>query len=460
MSKIIYKSVKVELHSTNTKNSLTVAEAKELLGWEVTESKDFLFRDIEGAKINLRNNPTNRPFRMVLAKRYASEMLRGKWKLNGETIVFDRHGECLSGQHRLVGFVIAEQQRKQGKLRHNWKKAVTIECLLVLGVHESAADTLDLGQKRSLGDVIYRRAEFTEVSKKDQKRMANVLGHTIRLVWLRSNGKNISDAPHFPHSEALDFLEQHPRLLEAVKFIHDSEGGRGAEGSRITKRISPGYAAGLMYLTAMSTTDPKAYIEDGSEALEDKLWEEAEEFWTLFASGANLDEGNPILVLRELLLNMDAQSGAGRDDIVGASIKAINAWLDDKKGKVKGANIKLKKKKDKETGKLLLNEDEPRLGGMDFHIDDVELPAEPEAEESSYVEDTKQKGNKSKGGWKVGDTAWVQDLEDGHWFGTVTSITDDKKIVYLTADADGKEWEASMVSLYTGYPPKQPKGTK
>ena len=379
MTKKKYPAFDAQKHSHQDKNPLTVEEAKALIGWQVADDKDYIFRDLDGNKIKLENNPDNRPFRMVLAKRYANEMIRGKWDgLNGETIIFDWFGFCQSGQHRLVAFILADQMREQG-LKTVWSKEASLECLIVLGTDPSSADTLDMGQKRSLGDVLFRRVDFSGKSKSEQKKLTNILSHTIRMVWLRTGGKKISDAPHFPHSEALDFFEEHPRLYDAVQFIYDLEGGRGSEGGRISKRISPGYAAAMLYLAGMSTTDPAKYAVEGTDAMDDKLWERAEDFWTLFASGANLPEGSPILVLRELLVNIDAQSGAGRDDVVGATIKAMNMWFDDTKATTKATAVRLKKRKNDE-GKYVIAEDEPRLGGIDFPVEDVvDLPAKPRA---------------------------------------------------------------------------------
>ncbi|WP_230684294.1 hypothetical protein, partial [Streptococcus pneumoniae] len=83
---------------------------------------DFLFRDLEGNKIRLKNNNTNRPFRKSLAIRYANEMLRRKWSLNGETIIFDSKDMCQSGQHRLVGLILAEQMRKDDDQKEEWEQ--------------------------------------------------------------------------------------------------------------------------------------------------------------------------------------------------------------------------------------------------------------------------------------------------------------------------------------------------
>ena len=46
------------------------------------------------------------------------------------------------------------------------------------------------------------------MSDKNQKKVALVLSGAIRLVWLRTGGKQLSFATHFPHSEALEFFKE------------------------------------------------------------------------------------------------------------------------------------------------------------------------------------------------------------------------------------------------------------
>jgi len=57
-----------------------------VMNWGVKQAQDFLD-----------HNSNNRPVGKALVDRYAAEMLRKKWKLNGETIVIDKNGEGISG---------------------------------------------------------------------------------------------------------------------------------------------------------------------------------------------------------------------------------------------------------------------------------------------------------------------------------------------------------------------------
>ncbi len=201
---------------------LTVDEAKKLIGWTEVDAKEanYKLKDKNGIKIQLVNAPTNRPFKMPLAERYANEMLRRKWALNLETIVFNCLGNTEQGQHRLSGFILAEQERQADPVK--WGQTpLTLEVLLGFGVDDSdeVADTYDTGTKRSLGDVFYRRHDFGGNSDVVQKAVAKVLAGAVRLVWLRTGGKQIGFAPHFPHSEATEFFGKHPGILECCTKI-------------------------------------------------------------------------------------------------------------------------------------------------------------------------------------------------------------------------------------------------
>lgn len=452
---VIYSVVEVRLHQS--KEALSVDDAKQILGWETEPEgekwESWAFRDLEGKKVRLLNNPTNRPFRMGLAKRYSSEILRGKWAMNGETVIVDRLGHVQSGQHRLAALVLAEQERKKNpeywRTEYSWRGPVKMETLVVYGISEKpeVVDTLDIGQKRSLGDVIFRNQDFGDLGERDQKKVSNMLAGATRLAWLRCGGLRVSDAPAFLHSEALDFVEDHEGLHQAVLFVFNEEGGAGVDGRKISSFISLGYASALAYLMAAAKTDPEGEVDMS-------LLDKAQEFWTLFASGAGLEKGNPILVLRNLLPKIDASGAMGRDEVVSSVIKAWNLWIDGKKATTK--DVRVKKTKN-EAGKMILGE-EPRIGGLDIERVDLE---DDEEDLIPEIPEKVQKGSKSKGGWTVGDSAWVKDLDEGdHWFGTLIEKIDlkdpDGEITgtrFMVEEASGEgTWEVDPKVLVINRP--------
>lgn len=401
-------------------DSFKADDAKKLLGWTVEEEgqdfgADFVLKDADGRKVRFTNNPNNRPYRPTLAKRYANEMLRKKWRLNGEPVITDRLDRVQSGQHRLAGLVLAEEERKLHpktvREKYGWTGPVSIGLVVVHGISErrEVVDTLDLGQKRSLGDVIYRRHEFRtgkELKPGDVKKLSNILAGAIRLCWLRSGGKTVSDAKHFPHSEALDYLEEHPRLVDACSFIYEED--RGEEGSRIRTKLSLAYAAALLYLAGTSATD----VEKADEP-DYSLWDKAEDFWVNFASEAGLEKDHPALTLSKALRNVQGSGAQERDRIVSMVVKAINAYLD--KSTLTAKDIRIKEQVNRDTGKRELAE-EPRLGGYDRVV-------EPEV-------------ITSVDGWKEGDTAWVADPA-GAWFGTIQGFADlETAEIYSKDDED------------------------
>lgn len=367
------KGMDEENAPANEKGKLGMMEAAELLGWQeeseelgIKFGKSYKFKDLEGNKIRLLNNPTNRPFRRNLALDYAIEILRGTWALNGEPIIIDRFGRIQSGQHRLAAVIFANQMLKTDLEKwsdYGWKDGVFIECVVVAGISEKpeVVDTIDLGQKRTLGDVLFRNDEFTGNEKKMTK-LSNVLSHAVRLVWLRSGGRKVSDAPKFPHSEALAFLKDHPRIKEAVIKIEEMD-GTGKEGRRITECISLGYAAGLFYLMATSGTDREAYDDGELDGPDFKMWDKAVDFWTHFAKDTkDFPLGHPIKTLRKRLMEISAGDGAGRDEVVMTVVKAFNLWNE---GKTKVLDVKLKRIETEDSIEIT---EFPRLGGLDVEI--------------------------------------------------------------------------------------------
>jgi len=333
---------------------LTVQNCKDLIGWteeppDTDWGKEFVLKDVFGKKIRLAKNPSNRPFKRPLANRYANEHIRDKWSVNLETVVVSDTDHVLQGQHRLVGLILADQLRQIDSKQ--WGKTPLVyETLIGYGASSTPknADTYDLGAKRTLSDVLYRRQKFGKgVSDKKQRGVSKILSGAVRLVWLRVGGKLVSFAPHFPHSEALEFYGQHPEILTAVTTIVQLDDGEEGNEKCISSLISLSYAAGLMYLME-SAVDSKTAVA----------------FWEAFASGEGLKKGSPILSLRQLLVRMDASSSSKRDQIIGAVIKAWLLFVKNKSGVTK--DIRVARKKD---GDKFVSSEFPRIGGLDSPVE-------------------------------------------------------------------------------------------
>lgn len=447
---------KVETKHGAKVGPLTLDHAKELLGWtDEADGKEefknvFAFRDVNGHKIRLANNEKNRPFRRGLAMTYATENLRNKWRQNGETIAFDVRGDLVSGQHRLVGMIFAEQMR--AKNPSYWKEdygtsVIRMDCTVYLGIDDSkdVADTTDIGQKRSLGDVLFRNREFEDATEKEQQGLANILAGAVRLVWIRCGGLQVSDAKKFPHSEALQFMEQHPGILDAVKFIKNEDGGKESAGL-IKNQVSLAYAAAMCYLMTVCKTVTAKFDKEGTPALDFSMKDQAEKFWTLLANGIGLEKGSPILTLKHCLAGMEAGGALARDEITGLISAAWNYFIDDKiddKKDVATKDIKPKISKNTAGKKCILIADMPRVGGIDVVREKVTVEEVAGKDEGAATGKGKKKAPKgAKSEFAVGEKINVSPSPNNKepfeaYSGMVHSIGKNGYIEVL-ADADGE----------------------
>jgi hypothetical protein len=147
---------------------------------------------------------TNRKFRPELARRYRDQMLRGEWdQFTHQAIGLDVEGDLVDGQHRLAAIVLA------GEVKPDIRIPMPITYDLPVG----SFDRIDLGLKRSLGDVLAMHG-FTDV---------NHIGAVLR--WVALYDTLIGDPPvpydlstwkHFGLSgeQALHMLRDEPTVPE------------------------------------------------------------------------------------------------------------------------------------------------------------------------------------------------------------------------------------------------------
>jgi len=308
------------------KGPLTIEDIKKFLGWETegdfitrmlqsnptlkkTEDGlvdkqgrsvpfDFLFIDEEGNKIICWHNVRNRPFDEAHARKLAQDMLNGHWQFNGEAIIISQYGTILSGQHRLIGAVLAEQMRI-GKNKNHWEsigrtEPVTLETTVVFGVKDEAdvIKTLDNVKQRTLADTIFTSDIFKDLTdRNDRKDCSRALDSAIDFLWKRTNAGESQFTKYQTHSESQDFLARHPKLTHAVRHLFEENKGRYRGISKV--HLAPGVCSGACYLQAASNTEETTkYLEHRSEKYLDMgLWNKAKEFYVeLVAAHAQWQE--------------------------------------------------------------------------------------------------------------------------------------------------------------------------
>ncbi len=404
---IVYPQVKVTLRAGA--NPMNQEDAKKILGWTEVD-KEPLFTDLNGKKIACSNNVGNRPFSRANADTVQQQVLRKRWKLNGETMILGESGLCLSVQHRLIGFILACQEWSLHPDKWPlWTTEPTMDCILVFGISEDdeTVNTLDTGKTRSLTDVIYRSEYFKGMPSKDRKQVARLCDYAVRLLWHRTGAQD-AFAPRRTHAESLDFINKHPRILECVKHIFE-ENGEGEDGNKIGKWLSPGCASAMLYLMGCAKSNSKDYYtaDQRSESLLTWDFDTAADFWSLLAGGSK--ELNAVQVAIKKLL----QEGAGSlNERLAIICKAWHSKL--KHGTVRLNDLSLSYSTFEDVKTLI---DAPTVGGID-RGDPGETDTEDDDEgvqERAALE--RKAKNDSTADHAMTNVVWVKEENNNHWHG-------------------------------------------
>jgi hypothetical protein len=210
--------------------------------------------------------------------KYARDMRPGNWSLTGETIIFDSEGFLRNGQNRLLACIKAD---------------TSFQALVVWGVDPASFKNMDRGFTRSVSVVV----GLTGIADhKDLVPAAQYIGREEKGHTLGSGGGQTLTV-----DEIIDTLTRHPELKNSLEW---------ASGA---KKIGVNASMAVYLHYRLARIDPWA----------------ASTFFSSVHSLANLEEGNPILVLGRQLLSssMGARSEYSKPITQAAYvIKAWNAW--------------------------------------------------------------------------------------------------------------------------------------
>lgn len=227
------------------------------------------------AELWLAKNTDNRRIRRAAVSRYSRDIVAGTWSENGSAIVFADDGTLLDGQHRLEACVVAH---------------ASFDTLVVRGVARTTQNTIDDGAKRTLAD------RFTFSGHANASAAAAICRRI--LMWDAGFTDNRGTYQPTTH-EALDLIDRDPTVKPAIEC---------AVGMRNGKLLPPSIVGLCWWLFW-------AIDEDACQ-----------EFWTKFSTGADLYEGNPILVLRDQVARKAHEPGRIPETVILAWV--IKAWND------------------------------------------------------------------------------------------------------------------------------------
>lgn len=228
----------------------------------------------ELALLLLDRNPSNRKLTESLVENYTHEIAGGRWAFNGEPIIVSNTGELNDGQHRCHGVIGAQK---------------AIDVLMVVGVERGTRTTLDQGKARTVGDYLTMEG----------RSYANVLGAVAGYVWqFRNRGMLASGSrTRATKGEVMETVSQNKGLERSVATVHV----KGAD------------AAGGKSVLAF------AHFILGSINRDD-----ADYFVHALITGAGLKAGDPVLYVRNRLINERGRLRA--NEKAELIFKGWNAW--------------------------------------------------------------------------------------------------------------------------------------
>lgn len=225
-------------------------------------------------------NKSNRPLRNRLVSKYARDITEDRWQYNGESIKFNRKGELIDGQHRLSAVVKAHKP---------------ITSIVLVDVDNDCFHTIDTGRSRNVADILYIAGE------RDQNNLAaalrlltyyNMFDGDLSKLNSRSNDIFISEG------DIQNTLDKHPGIRASIpKSIK----------CKTARLLQPSVGAVAHYM--FSKVDE----------------EMADDFFERLSEGNDLQNGNPILALRNRLIRM-GNTGASRIDQTKKMALLIDAW--------------------------------------------------------------------------------------------------------------------------------------
>ena len=147
-----------------------------------------------------------------ISEKWVSYLIRqiqnGLWRTNGESIVFDKRGKLLDGQHRLTAI------GRAGK---------PVKVVVVKGVETDTFTTLDQGRNRSVGAVF---------SMRDEK-AAHLLAAICRKVHAWETVGSLAHKQRISPDECFDVLDRHPELRESAEVADQIRKRVPVDGSMI-----------------------------------------------------------------------------------------------------------------------------------------------------------------------------------------------------------------------------------
>lgn len=207
----------------------------------------------------LTHNHRNIPMKNSQVQRLVQDILGGRWRFNGETIIISIDGRLLDGQHRLAALVLAGET----------VPSVTITVLVCWGAPDDVSPTIDQGHIRKHGD------QLALEGISDGNAMSAMAGYS--LLWER-DGRISTNGGYKPTKGQKDeYLHAHLDPMRHSLSLCQTK----ASAKLATRSV----LATCHYMFSRASND-----------------REATRFLQRAVQGDGLEAGDPILLLRAKLI--------------------------------------------------------------------------------------------------------------------------------------------------------------
>lgn len=228
----------------------------------------------------LQSNTKNRSINWNHVEFLASEMTKGDWRENGDTVRFTKSGILADGQQRLHAII---------------KSGLIVPTLVVSGLDEDIINFIDTNSRpRSHSDVLH-------LNKYKNTTLLSSLYPIVNAYYSDGKGYNLKVSS----KAVLEFVEHNPEAVTAAAFA----------SSHKPWLVPISLAASFHYIASKAGKQAKA-----------------EEFLLGFNTGANLSAGNPILSLRNIIIAARKQGKTSWPRLmklttIGRFIRTYNNWI-------------------------------------------------------------------------------------------------------------------------------------
>lgn len=220
---------------------------------------------------------SNRPMSAELVNRLANKIKKNLWQLTHQGIAFYTDGELADGQHRLAAIAYA------GK---------TVSVRVTRGLPRSVAPTIDIGRKRTPGQVMAMYG-FSD---------GNSIAAALRMVAMYEENWKTGYRQFDPEEVVAEMRDRHPDVDQYLPL-----------GRKLAKELSMtrGPAVAAAYITNLP---------------------DDHEFYRGLLTGADMPEGDPRLAMRRAYHNAVRLNRRRPPEWqVGLFGKGYIAWANDKK---------------------------------------------------------------------------------------------------------------------------------